>query len=121
MFRMSASSKGDISQRRPAFSAVLSIINGHPPFLNLVPENMNFNTRAGVWGPGRPRLGSLQTALRVFRRLQVLCEPGPPNVPQLRALWSLLDGIWGVLKGSWGGAESSNDSAKPWAGMPQAL
>ena len=26
----------------------------------------------------------------------------PPNVPLLRALWSLLDGIWGVLKGSWG-------------------
>ena len=28
--------------------------------------------------------------------------PTPPNVPLLRALWSLLDGIWGVLKGSWG-------------------
>ena len=26
----------------------------------------------------------------------------PPNVPLLRAFWSLLDGIWGVLKGSWG-------------------
>ena len=24
----------------------------------------------------------------------------PPNVPLLRALWSLLDGIWGSLKGS---------------------
>ena len=28
--------------------------------------------------------------------------PRPPNVPLLRALWSLLNGIWGVLKGSWG-------------------
>ena len=28
--------------------------------------------------------------------------PRAPNVPLLRALWSLLDGIWGVLKGSWG-------------------
>ena len=28
--------------------------------------------------------------------------PRLPNVPLLRALWSLLDGIWGVLKGSWG-------------------
>ena len=28
--------------------------------------------------------------------------PGPPNVPLLGALWSLLDGIWGLLKGSWG-------------------
>ena len=28
--------------------------------------------------------------------------PRPPNVPLLRALWSLLDGIWGLLKGSWG-------------------
>ena len=24
-----------------------------------------------------------------------------PNVPPLRALWSLLDGIWGIVKGSW--------------------
>ena len=30
------------------------------------------------------------------------CTPTPPNVPLLRALWSLLDGIWGPLKGSWG-------------------
>ena len=28
--------------------------------------------------------------------------PRPPNVPPLRALWSLLDGIWGVLEGIWG-------------------
>ena len=28
-------------------------------------------------------------------------HPGPPTVPLLRALWSVLDGIWGVLKGSW--------------------
>ena len=28
--------------------------------------------------------------------------PRPPNVPLLRAVWSLLDAIWGVLKGSWG-------------------
>ena len=28
--------------------------------------------------------------------------PRPPNVPLLRAFWSLLDGIWGSLKGSWG-------------------
>ena len=27
--------------------------------------------------------------------------PRLPNVPLLRALWSLLDGIWGLLKGSW--------------------
>ena len=31
-----------------------------------------------------------------------ICVPRPPNVPLLRALWSLLDGIWGVLKGSRG-------------------
>ena len=29
-------------------------------------------------------------------------QPCAPNVPLLRALWSLLDGIWGSLKGSWG-------------------
>ena len=28
--------------------------------------------------------------------------PRPPNVPLLRAFWSLLDGIWGVLKSCWG-------------------
>ena len=28
--------------------------------------------------------------------------PTPPNVPSLRALWSLLVGIWGVLECSWG-------------------
>ena len=28
--------------------------------------------------------------------------PRPPNVPLLRALWSLLDGTWGLLKGSSG-------------------
>ena len=28
--------------------------------------------------------------------------PRPPNVPLLRALWSLVDGICGVSKGSWG-------------------
>ena len=28
--------------------------------------------------------------------------PRPPNVPLLRALWSLLDGIRGSLKASWG-------------------
>ena len=27
-----------------------------------------------------------------------------PNVPLLRALWSLLDGTWGVLVDSWVGA-----------------
>ena len=29
-------------------------------------------------------------------------KPRPPNVPLLRARWSLLDFIWGLLKGSWG-------------------
>ena len=29
--------------------------------------------------------------------------PRLPNVPLVRALWSILDGIWGILKGSWAG------------------
>ena len=36
--------------------------------------------------------------------LESVLLPRPPNVPLLRALWSLLDGIWGLLKGSLGGA-----------------
>ena len=28
--------------------------------------------------------------------------PRPPNLPLLRAVWSLLVGIWGLLKGNWG-------------------
>ena len=28
--------------------------------------------------------------------------PAPPNVPLLRALWSLSVGIYGILNGSWG-------------------
>ena len=29
-------------------------------------------------------------------------HPTTPNVPLLRALWSLLDGIWGILECTWG-------------------
>ena len=36
----------------------------------------------------------------------VLGSPRRPNVPLLRALWSLLAGIWGVSKGSWGVLDS---------------
>ena len=35
-------------------------------------------------------------------RFQAYSLPRAPNIPLLRALWSLLDGTWGVLKGSWG-------------------
>ena len=31
-----------------------------------------------------------------------LLLPTPPNVPLLRAIWSVFDGIWGLLMGSWG-------------------
>ena len=34
--------------------------------------------------------------------VQLPYTPTPPNVPPLRAIRSLLDGIWGLLKGSWG-------------------
>ena len=36
------------------------------------------------------------------RTTEAALPPRPPNVPLLRALWSLLDGIWGISKGSWG-------------------
>ena len=34
--------------------------------------------------------------------MQAPCWPTPPNVPPLRVVWSLLDGILGVLNSSWG-------------------
>ena len=34
----------------------------------------------------------------VLSTTKVACLPRPPNVPGLRALWYLLDGIWGLLK-----------------------
>ena len=72
------------------------------------------------WGPQRPALGpeaaeGAEAAKRSLasRLLSIWARgtarnswseymPRPPNVPLLRALWSLLDGIWGILKGSWG-------------------
>ena len=55
---------------------------------------------AYLWGPlPSPGMGCWYKHLWSVV-LQYL--PRPPNVPLLRALWSLLDGIWGVLKGSWG-------------------
>ena len=46
---------------------------------------------------------------RTFRpRAVPELPPRPPNVPLLRAFWSLLDGTWGVLKGS---------SKSPWRGL----
>ena len=51
--------------------------------------------------PGATPL-QLQGSPRYSSALSVELLPRPPNVPLLRALWSLLDGIWGLLKGSWG-------------------
>ena len=46
---------------------------------------------------------SWETAAPSDKRMSELFHlPGPPNVPPLRALWSLFVGIWGILKGSWG-------------------
>ena len=45
--------------------------------------------------------------------LKCISLPRPPNVPLLRALWSLLDGIWCVLKGSWGVLVSADPQWSP--------
>ena len=45
-----------------------------------------------------------------------ISPPRPPNVPQLRALWSLLDGIWGLLKGSWGVLAIGTTTSEPMKG-----
>ena len=59
-------------------------------------KNLRAHTKGPEENPWRrvnPRGGHLQDKSRAC------C----PNVPLLRALWSLLDGIWGLLKDSWGG------------------
>ena len=60
---------------------------------------------APAWaGAARPTL-ACQAGLQKGRQKKdggFLPIPRPPNVPLLRALWSLVDGTWGVLKGSWG-------------------
>ena len=33
----------------------------------------------------------------VYYGSRMVWSPGAPNVPLLRALWSLLDGTWGLL------------------------
>ena len=63
------------------------------------------------WQPGSVSLRNVPQARRAPKgtpaiagawRIMHADSPRPPNVPLLRALWSLLDGIWGFLKGSWG-------------------
>ena len=64
-----------------------------------------------------PLLGPLNTRRRIIMRSQkgtmtlttthlgdLNYVPTPPNVPLLRALWPLFDGIWGILKVSLGGS-----------------
>ena len=45
----------------------------------------------------------------------------PPNVPLLRALWSLLVGIWGILKGSCGPGIEMTRSYEQKTGRPPAI
>ena len=47
----------------------------------------------------------------------------PPNVPLLRALWSLLDCIWGVVEGSWGvlAGPNNHNLSGFWDQSPQVL
>ena len=51
--------------------------------------------------PRSPLKGSFKKGYRLCLDIYIYI-PRPPNVPLLRAFWSLLDGIYGVLKGSWG-------------------
>ena len=62
-----------------------------PKILDLNPE-----------GPSTHDLGPLDPKTISLMVLGPESLPTPPNVPLLRALRSLLDGIWGVLEGSWG-------------------
>ena len=59
-----------------------------------------------MWSVSQKSARSLHQPVRMRRPGRAVAQgpylPTPPNVPLLRALWSLLDGIWGLLKGSWG-------------------
>ena len=57
-----------------------------------------------TWNRG-PQAGGFQT----HQPAEGLLLPRPPNVPLLRALWSLLVGVWGSLKGSGGGAGGASE------------
>ena len=57
---------------------------------------MGIRVGYGIW----PRLYGLGAVCN--SRPKEYPFPRPPNVPLLRALWSLLDGIWGLLEGRWG-------------------
>ena len=54
-------------------------------------------------GQGTEKHGLRREGADAARTCRQWLAPRPPNVPLLKALWSLLDGIWGVLKRSWGG------------------
>ena len=62
----------------------------------------------------RKRSWSMPSANLTVLQLQLKAvhggPPRPPNVPLLRALWSLLDGILGSSKGSWRSLPLSFDS-----------
>ena len=58
--------------------------------------------RAGFWGPRSLAPDFEGPNTQYVRLLIPISLPRPPNVPLLRASWSLLVGIWGLLKGSSG-------------------
>ena len=55
-----------------------------------------------VLGLDAPSFGPREVSFKHFVGEFGDSIPRPPNVPLLRALWSVLDGIWGLLKGSLG-------------------
>ena len=57
---------------------------------------------AGIRNPWFAARGMLDSRGLLEALDKNLQNDRPPNVPLLRALWSLLDAILGLLKGSWG-------------------
>ena len=89
---------------RPALSA-----RGREVRLPPKKDEKVLSTKGPCISPLKGPLKGTYPYLHLYFKTQL---PTPPNVPTLRALWSLLDGIWGFLKGSWGVLDETSRDLK---------
>ena len=77
------------------------VLYKEPPNLRAEPEEAaNLRIRPMYSLLYTPKAPGLRGAGLPNEEVQI--PTSTPNVPLLKALWSLVDGVWGLLKGSWG-------------------